>query len=126
MGLDETLFVRHGKYRKRQLTTTVADVSNSQLIDILPTRDYIGVAKWIKSQPDNFRKGICYGALDMSNTYSAVYSVTLPDAVQVVDRFHLIRLCNRTLTMYVVEFKTNRWVVGEEKAILSIEPESSL
>jgi len=33
----------------------------------------------------------------MSNTYSAVYSVTLPDAVQVVDRFHLIRLCNRTL-----------------------------
>lgn len=97
MGLDETLFVRLGKYRKRQFCTTVADVSNNQLIDILPTRDYVGVAKWIKHQPDNFRNNIAYGALDMSNTYAAVYSVTLPDAIQVVDRFHLIKLCNRTL-----------------------------
>ena len=97
LGLDETLFVRTGKYRTRHFCTTVADVSNNQLIDILPTRDYVDVARWIKDKPHHFRDNICYGALDMSATYSAVYRVTLPGATQVVDRFHLIRLCNQTL-----------------------------
>ncbi len=40
---------------------------------------------------------ISYGALDLSNAYAAVYTVTLPRATQVVDRFHLIRLANAAL-----------------------------
>jgi hypothetical protein len=38
-----------------------------------------------------------YGALDMSPTYAAVYTVTLPKAAQVVDPFHAIALANRCL-----------------------------
>lgn len=75
MGLDETLFVRMGKYRTRQFCTTVADVGNNQLIDILPTRNYVEVAKWISDKPKYFRDNISYGALDLSPTYAAVYSV---------------------------------------------------
>ena len=40
---------------------------------------------------------ICYGALDMSATYAAVYTVTLPRARQVVDPFHAVSLANRFL-----------------------------
>lgn len=97
LGLDETLFVRTGKYRTRHFCTTVADVSNNQLIDILPTRNYVDVARWLSDTPHHFRDNIAYGALDLSPTYAAVYSVVLPNATQVVDRFHLIRLCNQTL-----------------------------
>jgi transposase len=55
------------------------------------------VAGWIKAQPTAWKERIDYGALDMSATYAAVYTVTLPAATQVVDPFHAISLANRAL-----------------------------
>jgi transposase len=97
IGLDETSFVRVGEYRHTSFATTVADVENHQIIDILPTRNYTDVAGWIDRQPVAWKERIRFGALDMSATYAAVYSVMLPKAHQVVDPFHLIALANRCL-----------------------------
>jgi transposase len=97
IGLDETSFVRLGPKKHLHFVTTVADVANHQIIDILPTRQYVDVAAWIDAQPTAWKERIQYGALDMSNIYAAVYSVTLPSALQVVDPFHLIALANRGL-----------------------------
>jgi transposase len=97
IGLDETSFVRTGEYRQTSFATTVADVENHQIIDILPTRTYTDVAGWINQQPEAWKERIRFGALDMSATYAAVYSVMLPKANQVVDPFHLIALANRCL-----------------------------
>lgn len=91
IGLDETLFNRLGKYRTKSWCTSVVDVVNHQLIDILPSRNYVDVAGWVLDQPEAFRARIEYGALDMSRVYSAVYKVTLPKATQVVDPFHCLR-----------------------------------
>ena len=55
------------------------------------------MANWLSHTPHHFRDNSAYGALDLSPTYAAVYNVVLPKATQVVDRFHLIRLCNLTL-----------------------------
>jgi transposase len=96
LGLDETSFVRLGAQRTSYLTT-VSDVGNHQIIDILPTRSYVDVAGFIDQQPEAWRQRITYGALDMSLTYAAVYNVMLPRAAQVVDRFHVIALANRCL-----------------------------
>ena len=68
--------------------TTVADVENHQIIDILPTRKYVDVAGWIDQQPAAWKERIRYGALDMSAVYAAVYTVMLPKAAQVMDPFH--------------------------------------
>jgi transposase len=97
IGLDETSFVKVGEYRHTNFATTVADVENHQIIDILPTRKYTDVAGWIDKQPEAWKERIRYGALDMSATYAAVYSVMLPKASQVVDPFHAISLANRCL-----------------------------
>jgi transposase len=97
IGLDETSFVRLGPKKHTSYATTVADVANHQIIDILPTRKYVDVAGWIDSQPPSWKERIRFGALDMSATYAAVYTVTLPKASQVVDPFHLIALANRAL-----------------------------
>ncbi|HEX3794746.1 MAG TPA: ISL3 family transposase [Acidimicrobiales bacterium] len=97
IGLDETSFVRLGPKKHLHYVTTVADVANHQIIDILPTRKYVDVAGWINAQPAAWKERIDYGALDMSNVYAAVYSVTLPKARQVVDPFHAIALANRAL-----------------------------
>jgi transposase len=97
IGLDETSFLKSGEYGHTSFVTTVADVENHQIIDILPTRKYTDVAGWIDQQPVAWKERIRFGALDMSATYAAVYSVTLPKASQVVDPFHLIALANRCL-----------------------------
>ncbi|HTV11304.1 MAG TPA: ISL3 family transposase [Acidimicrobiales bacterium] len=97
IGLDETAFVRLGKYRRTSYATTVADVENHQVIDILPSRNYIDVAAFIDKQPRAWKERVVFGALDMSATYAAVYSVILPKAAQVVDPFHVISAANRCL-----------------------------
>ncbi len=96
IGLDETSFVRLAGSRT-DYATTVADVEHHQIIDILPSRNYVEVAAWLDKQPKSWKQRIEYGALDMSATYAAVYSVVLPQAAQVVDPFHLIALANRSL-----------------------------
>jgi transposase len=97
IGLDETSFIKVGGNSHADFVTTVADVEHHQIIDILPTRTYVDVAQWIDQQPVAWKERIVYGALDMSNTYAAVYSAMLPNALQVVDPFHAISLANRAL-----------------------------
>jgi transposase len=97
IGLDETSFVKTGRYSHTSFATTVADVEHHQIIDILPTREYVDVAGWIDRQPKAWKERIRFGALDMSAVYAAVYTVMLPEAHQVVDPFHLIALANRSL-----------------------------
>ena len=97
IGLDETKFVRLGRTSHADYATTVADVEHHQIIDILPTRNFTEVARWLDKQPRGWKERIRFGALDMSATYAAVYSVVLPRADQVVDCFHVIALANRCL-----------------------------
>ena len=97
IGLDETSFVKPHDQAHSNYATTVADVQNHQIIEILPSRNYVDVAKWVHSQPDSWKERITYGALDMSPAYAAVYSVALPQAAQVVDPFHVVSLANRAL-----------------------------
>lgn len=97
IGLDETSFVRLGGHIHADYATTVCDVEHHQIIDILPSRNYVDVARFIDKQPKAWKERIRFGALDMSATYAAVYSVMLPKAAQVVDPFHLVSLANRCL-----------------------------
>ncbi len=91
IGLDESLFVRAGPYKHNTWATTVCDVANHALIDVLPTRDFTHVARWLRSQPHHVRENLDYGCLDMSKTYSAVFKVVTPKATRVIDRFHVMR-----------------------------------
>lgn len=97
IGLDETSFVKPTDHARPHYATTVADVKNHQIIEILPSRNYVDVAAWVDAQSPAWKARIAYGALDMSPAYAAVYSVTLPRAAQVVDPYHVIALANRAL-----------------------------
>jgi transposase len=96
IGLDETSFVRLGGHHT-SYATTVADVQHHQIIDILPSRNFVDVAGFLDKQPAAWKNRIAFGALDMSATYAAVYTVILPKAAQVIDSFHVISLANRAL-----------------------------
>jgi transposase len=91
IGLDETLFVRSGPFKAKTWSTTVCDVANHALIDVLPTRDFTAVAGWLRRQPHHAKARLEYGCLDMSRTYNAVFKVVTPKATRVIDRFHVMR-----------------------------------
>jgi transposase len=97
IGLDETKFVKLAPHAHADYATTVVDVEHHQIIDVLPSRTFVDVAAWLDKQPKAWKQRIDFGALDMSDTYAAVYSVVLPKAHQVVDPFHAVSLANRCL-----------------------------
>jgi transposase len=97
IGLDETLFVRKGRFKHKAWSTTVCDVANHQLIDVLETRDFAAVAAWLRARPHHVKDRIEYGCLDMSRTYNAVFRVVTPKATRVIDRFQVMRHANFAL-----------------------------
>jgi len=97
IGLDETSFRRAGPRKRTEYATTVADVEDHQIIELLPSRNFVDVARWVDKQPRAWKDRVAFGTLDMSATYAAVFSVVLPRAQQVVDPFHTISLANRCL-----------------------------
>jgi transposase len=107
IGLGETSFVRLADH-STSYATTVCDVEHRQIIDILPSRHFVEVAGFLDKQPTTWKQRIAFGALDMSATYAAVYTVILPKAAQVVDSFHVISVANRAWTRSGAGCRTSR------------------
>ncbi len=97
VGVDETLFWRRGKYRTKQWCTSVVDVRNHQLIDIVPGKTAYSAEAWFRSQPADWLDGIRWAVLDMSGPYRTAYDRVLPNALQVADPFGVTRLANQRL-----------------------------
>ena len=97
LGLDETLFVKRGRWRRKQWSTSIVDVRAGQLLDVVEGRDAAPAARWLAERERAWRERIAYATLDMSGPYRAVFDTMLPDAVQVADPFHLVRLAGQKL-----------------------------
>ncbi len=100
LGLDETLFCRRGRWRTRQWCTSIVDVSlskSAQLLDVVAGRTAAGPSRWLEARPESWRAGIRFGVLDLSGPYRKNFDDALPDALQVADPFHLVKLANTKL-----------------------------
>ena len=95
--MDETLFWRQGRWRTKVWCTSVVDVGGRQLIDIVGGKTANSAEAWFRSQPVGWRDGIRWAVLDMSGPYRTAYDRVLPNALQVADPFHVIRLANQRL-----------------------------
>jgi transposase len=95
LGLDETAFVRTGPYRHRWWSTQL--VGDGQLLDVVAGRDAAPVCVWLAERPAAWRDAIDWVTLDLSGSYRSVADTMLPDANQVADPFHVVRLANERL-----------------------------
>jgi transposase len=91
LGLDEVLFFRDGPYRRHEFSTQIVDVGRSQLLDIVPGRNSAGPMAWLAKRDKEWRDGISFATLDLSGPYRRVFTLMLPDAIQVADPFHLLK-----------------------------------
>ena len=110
LGIDET---RRGKGKYEIETSTGAKVwvdrFDTGLVDLDGTGGLFAqvngrtsdvVIAWLKEQNPEWRAGITHVSMDTSATYARAARLALPNAVVVVDRFHLVALANRAVTEY--------------------------
>ncbi len=95
--LDETLYVRKGRYRRQRWSTQVVDVQHGQLLDVLDGKDVPTCCAWFAARPTGWCDDVCCATLDLSSSYRTVFDTMLPTAVQVADPFHVVRLGNTAL-----------------------------
>lgn len=62
------------------------DYETSKVVDMIPSRDTEIVAQWLKSYPE-----IEVVSRDGSIRYAKAIREALPEAMQVSDRFHLVK-----------------------------------
>lgn len=94
LGLDETLRCRQGRWRRQEWTTQIVDVGATQLLDVVEGRSAAGPIEWLSQRPPQWRDRVEWATLDLSGPYRKVFDVMLPDATQVADPFHVVKLAN--------------------------------
>ena len=97
LGLDETLFVREGPYRRQHFSTQIVDVASGQLLDVVPGRDSHAPTSWLMKRTCDWRFHVDYATLDLSGPYRKVFTEALPWATQIADPFHVVKLANQKL-----------------------------
>ena len=97
LGLDETLFARLGPWRTQNWSTSIVDVRRGQLLDVIPGRSSIGACEWLARRDQGWLDAIAWATLDLSGPWRLAFTTMLPDATQVADPFHLVKLANQRL-----------------------------
>lgn len=88
--IDDFAFKKRERYG-----TIMVDISKHQIIDMIDSRDYEIVLKWLKTYPN-----LHVVSRDGSTTYNNAIADTHPGALQISDRFHLLK----NLTSYATEY----------------------
>lgn len=94
LSADETLFAREGRWRTQRWSTQLVDARQGQLLEVVEGRDSAAPAAWLADQDPTWLAGISWAVLDLSGPYRATFDTMLPDAVQVADPFHVVKLAN--------------------------------
>jgi transposase len=97
LGLDEVLFARRGPRRRKAWSTSIVDVDQGRLLDVVEGRDSTPVCAWLANRGRRWLGRIRYGTLDLSGPYRSVFDTMLPDVVQVADPFHVVKLAGHKL-----------------------------
>ena len=96
-GLDEVMFCHVGPFRRQQFSTSIVEVADCSLLDVIPGRNASASASWIVDRGQVWRDRVRWATLDLSGPYRAAFDRALPDAVQVADPFHVVKSGNSKL-----------------------------
>ena len=77
--------------------TSIVDVEAGRLLDVVPGRSATEPCRWLAERGDAWLANIRWATLDLSGPYRSVFDTMLPDATQIADPFHLIKLANTKL-----------------------------
>ena len=100
LGVDEHLWTHTG-FPGSGMVTGIIDhtrdehgIVHARLLDLVEGRSGKTYADWLKAQTTEFRAGIKTATLDPFRGYANAIRDELPDAVQVLDAFHVVKLAS--------------------------------
>ncbi|MDV2116653.1 ISL3 family transposase [Alcaligenes faecalis] len=93
LGIDEHFFSR-----KRGYATTLVDLKNHKVFDVVLGRSEASLRSYLKRLPGKEKVRVI--VMDLSETYRRMAQQYFPNALIVADRFHVVRLVNQHLMAY--------------------------
>lgn len=100
LGVDE-FSMRHGQ----TYSTMLVDLERHQPIDVIEGKEAASLAQWLKDHP-----GISVLARDRAEAYAQAGRTGAPEAIQVADRFHLVKNVNDGLKELL---RSHHWKIPE-------------
>jgi transposase len=96
VGVDEW-----ARWRGQRYGTILVDLITHRVVDLLPDRSAATVAAWLAQHPT-----ITVFCRDRSDLYTDGIRRGAPEAVQVVDRFHLVQNLRQALEAYLLDHRS--------------------
>lgn len=96
--------------RKRKTYGTVLiDIENNTIIDMIDSREYNDIVSWLSTYPN-----IEVFSRDGSITYSSAIATSHPKAIQVSDRFHILKNLTSYCTNYLSKYLKDKIYIETE------------
>lgn len=95
VGVDETAFLRATGRHPTEFATGIADLTPgrpARLLDVVEGRSGIVLGDWLAERDPGWRAAVGTASLDPFRGYATALTHRLPDAVRVLDPFHVVRL----------------------------------
>jgi transposase len=95
VGVDETAFLRACRTHPTLYSTGIADLTPgrpARLLDVVQGGSGTVLAGWLGSRDEDFRGQIVTASLDPFRGYATALATQLPQAVRVLDPFHVVEL----------------------------------
>jgi len=82
---------------KRKFVTVVSDIDKGSLLEVINSHKSDEIIEVLKSQPQAVRENVKEVSVDMWGGFQKVIREVFPNALIVIDRFHVMQLVNKSL-----------------------------
>jgi len=82
---------------KSKFVTVVSDIDKSSLLEVINSHKSDEIIEALKSQPQATRENVKEVSVDMWGGFQKVIKEVFPNALIVIDRFHVMKLVNKSL-----------------------------
>lgn len=97
VGVDETKMNAGRGFDPTTWISAICDLDRRTVLDVIPDRQGLELAKWLEQQPESWRDGVVSTVTDLHEPFRRALRDGLPNATAIADPFHVVRAGNRAM-----------------------------